>query len=104
MGMKIIKNKEEYDDIVNNNSNVLIYCPPCKIVSPHFEDLDNKLKTENKNIVLCKIIVDDFEEVKTILNLKKFPVFTLIKDKNILSQINTSKIADVVQLLYYLDI
>ena len=91
------------------NNNVLIYCgliecPPCKIVAPHFEDLANKLKNENKNIVLCKIIVDNFEEIKTILNLKKFPVFTIIKDKNILTQINTSKITDVVQLLNYLDI
>jgi thiol-disulfide isomerase/thioredoxin len=107
--MIIIKNREEYNNIINNNDNVLIYCglincPPCKIVSPHFEDLDNKLKKDDKNIVLCKIIADDFEEIKTILNLKKFPVFTIIKDKIILTQLNTSKIIDVLQLLSYLDI
>lgn len=111
--MIIINTLDEYKNIIDNNSLVLIYCglttcPPCKIVFPKFEVLDKEL--EDKNIVFCKILldtiknVDEKAEIKSLLNLKKFPVFTLIQEKNILEQKNTANIEEVKNLLTYLDI
>ena len=111
--MIIINTLDEYRNLIDNNNLVLVYCglttcPPCKIVFPKFEILDEELK--EKNIVCCKILVDTIKdlnektEIKNLLNLRKYPVFTLIQEKNILEQKNTSNIDEVKQLLTYLDI
>ena len=111
--MLIIDTLKEYNTIINTNNLVFIYagltkCPPCNIVYPKFEILDKEL--EEKNIVFCKILVDKITdlsekaEIKKLLNLIEYPIFTLIQDKNILVQKKTGDIEEVKQLLTYLDI
>ena len=111
--MLVIDTIKEYNTIIHKNNLVFIYagltkCPPCNIVYPEFELLEKEL--EDKNIILCKIIVDKITdlsekaEIKKVLNLKEYPIFTVIQDKTILEQRKTANIEEVKQLLTYLDI
>ena len=111
--MITIDTLKEYNTLIHTNKLILIYaglttCPPCNIVYPKFELLEKDL--EEKNIVLCKIIVDKIQdlsekaEIKKCLNLKEYPIFTVIQDKNILEQKKTANIDEVKQLITYLDI
>ena len=49
MTVQIIENKEEFDEFIKNNENVMVYCAlthcvPCKRIYPEFEKLTDKYK------------------------------------------------------------
>jgi thioredoxin 1 len=79
-----INNKEEFDNVINNNENVLIYCSlshcgPCKIIGPKFNELDNKYENFKKiKIVFDELLDDDEDYIKDKLNIQKYPTIVII--------------------------
>ena len=62
MELKIITKKSDFNDIINNNEYVIVYCgltfcAPCNKIYPVYEDLVN----QHSNITFCKIILDTLD-------------------------------------------
>lgn len=105
MTVQIVENKEEFDEFIKNNENVMVYCglthcPPCRKIYPEFEKLTDKYK----NIMFCKIIVDTLEDdceshISDKLKLTKYPSFTLLNNQNILDSIVGPDLNKITQIL-----
>lgn len=85
-----INNKEEFDNIINNNENILIYCSlsqcvPCKIIGPKFNELYDKYENFKKiKIVFDELSDEDSEDyIKDKINVQKFPTIIIIYKNNL---------------------
>jgi thioredoxin 1 len=78
---------EETNEVVFNNSIhddqlVIIYftsknCPPCKRVSPIFEELSEEF--EDREVVFCKVDVDDNPDTATTYQVNGWPTLLFFK-------------------------
>ena len=62
--MKHIKSKAEFEQLINENNNVVIdfyatWCGPCKMLAPIFE----QVAAEKENVVFVKVDVDEALEL-----------------------------------------
>jgi ubiquitin C len=52
------------------------WCPPCKMIAPHFE----KLASENSSVKFLKVDVDEGAEVAEHCGIEAMPTFKVFKD------------------------
>lgn len=79
--MKIIENKAEYDQLLQDNPSVFVdfyadWCGPCKMVSPLVE----KLSEKHTDITFVKVNVDNTPDIAQMYGIMSIP--TLIAFKN----------------------
>ncbi len=90
----MVNNIEDIDtlnNIINNNKKIIIkffatWCKPCKNISPYFE----KISKMYNDIIFIEIDIEKLDVIKE-YNIKKFPTFVFIQDKQIFSNIQTSQ-------------
>ena len=80
-----ISNMDEYQNYVNNNENVILYCSaswcgPCKKVSPIFEKLSN-LYSKTK---FLKCDVGKSTDIANELKVNSIPLFVFTKNGDII--------------------
>lgn len=72
--MKKIESREDFDQMIQNNSNVLVdfsasWCGPCKVLLPQLEEAERFIKENESDVLVefAKIDVDQ-DEIKEIVS------------------------------------
>ena len=74
-------NKNNFEKEVKNNKILVldawaVWCAPCRITSPIFEDLSKEMK----NITFAKLNVDENQEIASKFGIMSIPTFIIFKD------------------------
>lgn len=82
-------NKEELNEILKNNALVLVdfyasWCMPCKMLSPIIEEIAKEY--EGKGVV-CKIDIDENEELANEYNIMSVPTVIIFKNNENVEEI-----------------
>ena len=77
------ENIDEVVEVVENNNIVFIkwgatWCPPCKAIQPHFEQLAKKYDGK-ATFITIDIDVNDFESLASLYSISSVPAFHLFK-------------------------
>jgi len=80
-----VKNKEEFEKLVNENENILVdfftsWCGPCKMLTPVIEELDESGKY---NLAILKVDAEEVYEVSSKFGIQAVPSLFLIKNKEV---------------------
>merc|ERR1711976_411926 len=83
--VEIVESLDEFNDILAKAGDKLVvvdftatWCGPCKMISPHYEDLSTK--PENANVIFLKVDVDDAQDVATKCGIRAMPTFHFYKN------------------------
>jgi len=79
-----IENKEHLEQILSENSAVVMdfyadWCGPCKQLMPILEQVSQ----EQKDVVFCKINVDQNEELSRAYGVRSIPTLKYVKNNEI---------------------
>lgn len=81
--MSIIKiSKENFEnEVMKSNIPVLIdfwadWCGPCRMIGPTIDEISS----ENNNIKVCKVNVDDEPEISSAFNVVSIPSLAIVKN------------------------
>lgn len=82
-------NKEELNEILKNNALVLVdfyasWCMPCKMLSPIIEEI---AKEYEGKLVVCKIDIDENEELANEYNIMSVPTVIIFKNNENVEEI-----------------
>ena len=82
-----IENKEHLEQILSENSAVVMdfyadWCGPCKQLLPVLEKVSNEEK--QKDIVFCKINVDQNEDLSKSYNIRSIPALKYVKNNEVI--------------------
>jgi thioredoxin 1 len=80
--MKHIKSKAEFEQLINENNNVVIdfyatWCGPCKMLAPIFE----QVAAEKENVTFVKVDVDEAGELANLFGITSIPTVVYIKNE-----------------------
>ena len=85
--MEIIKLKNENfkTEVLESNKVVLIdfyadWCGPCKMMSPVIDEIANEV---SENVKVCKLNVDEAQDIAIQYNVMSIPTLVIIKDGNV---------------------
>ncbi len=100
--MKLLKNLDEFNELIQNNNKVVIdffanWCGPCHIISPCYEELSNKYI----NITFVKVNIDEAQDIADKCNISCMPTFHFYNNKMKINELNG---ANHIQLKDYVDI
>lgn len=79
--------KENFDnEVLNSDRPVLIdfwasWCGPCRMIAPIIEEIAN----ERDDIKVCKVNVDDENELAVKFQVASIPTLIVVKDKKIVN-------------------
>ena len=79
--------KENFEsEVLNSNKPVLIdfwasWCGPCRMIAPIIEEIAN----ERDDIKVCKVNVDDENELAAKFQVASIPTLIVVKDKKIVN-------------------
>ncbi|CCZ85584.1 MAG TPA: thioredoxin [Candidatus Caccosoma faecigallinarum] len=82
--MEQIKTKQEFDQLTNENKNVVIdfyasWCGPCKMLAPIFENV----AATTQNVKFVKVNVDEATELASLFGIQSIPTMIYIKEKKL---------------------
>lgn len=85
--MKIINNVKEFEDVLANNTKVLVdfyadWCGPCKMLAPVLEDVSK----EHEDIAFIKVNVDQVSDLAAKFNIMSIPTLIAFKSGNMVKQ------------------
>ena len=85
--MEVIKlNNENFKtEVLESNKVVLIdfyadWCGPCKMMSPVIDEIANEV---SENVKVCKLNVDETQDIAIQYNVMSIPTLVIIKDGNV---------------------
>lgn len=59
------------------------WCAPCKMLTPVIEDLDKEF---NPKVLVCKVNVDDNQDISSQYNIMSIPTVLLFKNGDVVEQ------------------
>ena len=82
--MEQIKTKQEFDQLTNENKNVVIdfyasWCGSCKMLAPIFENV----AATTQNVKFVKVNVDEATELASLFGIQSIPTMIYIKEKKL---------------------
>ena len=111
--MRLVENLEEFNSTILSKKTCVIFCSltfcqPCKLLNSFFEELIEKHKDDN-DLEFFKIYFDnldshDEDDIKDRLNIqgKKYPIFILFKDNNVLCECDYNSHKDLPNMIEFL--
>lgn len=92
--------KDNLTEIVASNDAVIVqfsagWCGNCKIIKPKFR----RLSTENENVKFVVVDAEKFPDSRKLAKVDNLPTFAAFKDGKFVSQVQTNKIDNVIELL-----
>ncbi len=75
-------NDTNFEEIMQNNNFVLVdfwapWCAPCTALMPHIK----KLAEDRKSIRVCKLNIDEVQDIASSYNVRSIPTLIIFKDK-----------------------
>ncbi len=80
---------KEYEKEVEKSDKVVIldfwasWCGPCRMMSPIIDEIAN----ENKELKVCKVNVDEEQELAKQFNIMSIPTIVVMKDGKVINQV-----------------
>ncbi|GFZ49612.1 Thioredoxin-like protein [Saitozyma sp. JCM 24511] len=98
--VKAITTKEEFDALINSGDVVVVdfwatWCGPCKLISPHF----NKLEEKFPAVKFVKVDVEEVEDVAKEQEIRAMPTFKAYKNGKVIDQITGAVPAKLTAML-----
>lgn len=95
--VQVISEQKDLDALIQSGKLVVVdfyadWCGPCKMIAPKVEEL-SKLD-ENKDVIFCKVNVDEAEEIAAKYGIEAMPTFLFFKN----TQVDSFKGADIDKL------
>lgn len=92
--------KDNLSEIISSNEAVMVqfsagWCGNCKIMKPKFR----KLSSENEGVKFIIVDAEKFPESRKMAKVDNLPTFAAFKDGEFVSQVQTNKIDNVIELL-----
>ncbi len=92
--------KDNLSEIISSNDAVMVqfsagWCGNCKIIKPKFR----KLSSENEGVKFIIVDAEKFPESRKMAKVDNLPTFAAFKDGKFVSQVQTNKIDNVIELL-----
>jgi thioredoxin 1 len=84
-----IRDSERFKKISSISDKLIVidfgaeWCGPCKRIAPMYEQLSDIMK----DVVFCKVDIDEFEELAQNFDVISVPTFVFIKNNNILTTV-----------------
>ena len=107
--MKVIEinTYQEYIKFINDNNHIILnvsakWCKPCMTIKNEIDEYMKNVNINIKNFIFGKIdfdIIYEDEEFNNYLIIKKIPYFCIIKNKNIESEIVSSKMNEIIEFI-----
>ena len=102
MPVKEITDHVEFMNLINQNDYVVIdffakWCGPCKKLVPQFEYLS--LQEKYKNIVFCKVDVDEVNETADLCNVSSLPTIVAFDKAGIFDSVIGSDMQKINKLI-----
>lgn len=87
MGIVHLSKSNYKEEIVEYKGLVLIdfwapWCPPCRMIGPIIEEIAD----ENDNIKVCKVNVDEENELAQLFQVSNIPLLVIMKDNNVINK------------------
>lgn len=84
-----ITNKNFEQEVLNSNVPVLVdfwasWCGPCKMMSPVVEEIAKEMEGKAK---VCKVNVDDEQELAMKYGIMSIPTFLIFKDGKVVNSV-----------------
>ena len=75
-----------HQEVINSEKTVLIdfwatWCGPCRMIAPIVEEIAN----ENPDIKVCKVNVDEQQELAGMFNIASIPTLVVIKNAEVVN-------------------
>lgn len=80
---------KEYEKEVEKSDKVVIldfwasWCGPCRMMTPIIDEIAN----ENKELKVCKVNVDEEQELAKQFNIMSIPTIVVMKDGKVINQV-----------------
>jgi thioredoxin 1 len=102
MPVKEIADHDEFMNLINQNDYVVIdffakWCGPCKKLAPQFEYLS--LQEKYKNIIFCKVDVDEVNETADLCNVSSLPTIVAFDKGGIFDSVIGSDMQKINKLI-----
>ena len=83
-----LSNKEYEKDLEKSYKVVILdfwasWCGPCRMMSPIIDEIAN----ENKELKVCKVNVDEEQELAKKFNIMSIPTIVVMKDGKVINQV-----------------
>ncbi|KAK0161164.1 hypothetical protein PV327_009666 [Microctonus hyperodae] len=72
-----------------------IWCGPCKMIAPQFEELSK----QHSSIIFLKVDVDENEEIAATYEVSSMPTFVFIKNGKVVHQFAGASIAKLTEAI-----
>lgn len=99
-----VTNLEAYKMYVKTNVYAVVYfwapwCGPCQMMSPYFEELNNKYQ----NVEFVKVNIDEAKDITSYCNVTSIPTFIFYKNGEIIDMLvgaNKEKLKNMINSYY----
>lgn len=81
-----IFNEENFEnEVINSEKTTIVdfyadWCGPCKMMSPVIDEIANEV---SENVKVCKLNVDEAQDIAIQYNVMSIPTLVIIKDGNV---------------------
>jgi thioredoxin 1 len=103
MSVKVvtINSIEEFKILTTNNIVIVdfyaIWCGPCKMISPKFEEMS--IQSKYQNIHFAKVDVDDFAEIANEYQVQSLPTFMAFKNGKFAGETKGANLENLTKLV-----
>ena len=81
---------KELQEKINNGEKMIVdfyanWCGPCKVMKPIYEKVSKELQTNNSNVNLYTVNVDENRELAVTLGIRSIPTIKVFSDGEVTS-------------------
>lgn len=72
-----------------------VWCGPCKAIAPKIHDLVKKYAQSDRRLILCKVDVDQQDDLSSMYNITSMPTFIWVEKGQIKHRVEGANLAKI---------